>query len=147
MADGGRELYRRADGFVEDRHGNLACVMLTCKRKNERGHLFRFRLSPMSEVLNVEWPIGQTLQIFPPEVTMALLKRGHARAVTDEEIAAYDALHNPAPEKTPATYTAEPKRKASQKPADGDTVPETAEATDPLSEGVGLTEQKDETNG
>jgi hypothetical protein len=131
MADGGKELHRRADGFVEDHNGNLACVMLTCKRKTATGHLFRFRFSPMGEVMNVEWPFDQILQIFPPEVTQAMLKRGHARAVTDDEIAAYEAAQKP-------------QRKARQKPGDDDTV---AGETDPLSEGVGLTDEKDEING
>ena len=70
--------------------GALGVVMLYVSRADEQAQYFTYRAGFFQPLLTVAWPLGTMQAILPETTAKALLMKGYARPMTDEEARAYN---------------------------------------------------------
>lgn len=79
--------FQRSDGLWQNGDGWFAVVMLTKSGETDEFQFFNYRPDFRSETVSVRWALETDIAILPHAVTVALIRRGYARTVTETEMA------------------------------------------------------------
>lgn len=123
--------FQRSDGLWEDGKGNFAAHMLTHSGIEGENKFFTFRSDMVAPATKVVWPADNDVAVFNHTLARALIRRGYARTVTDEEAAAIE-LQPGEPVETPDTgekVTDDEKVPVQPKPANNGSTAARGEAT------------------
>lgn len=118
------KLHKRSDGYSETSDGSFAVVPLrknaVVKRNDGDYNLFDFKPSFQSDTIRVEWPVESAIALFPSDVSIILIRLGHARNLSNEEVEQYNASIDFLDDKEPEPVIDPPKDDvpADEKPAD-----------------------------
>nr|DAF77147.1 MAG TPA: hypothetical protein [Caudoviricetes sp.] len=132
------KLHRRSDGYSETSSGDFAVVpqrkSAVVERTDGIYNSFSFKPSFNADTITVEWPIENSIAVFPGDVSTLMVRLGYARNLTKEEVEQYNSSadfedanapadeskqeEQPKQEEPPADEPKEPAVPADEKPAD-----------------------------